>query len=266
MLEKNFIEEVWKQIEGYPNYEVSNMGRVRSLNYHREKRVQILNRVIHPNGYDRITLCKDGKKKLAQVHRLVWEAFMGKIPEGYEIDHINTVRDDNRLENLRCVTHKENQNNETTKKRQVIIQNRLAQNPEWRRKNKEAMEKLAQSPEWQKNHAEAMKKLHSDPEYRSNHAEAMKKLSQNPEWRKNNKESNIKKWSDPEFRKKILEGYRKAHGRPVYQLDKKTGEIIRKWDCIADVEKALGIHDQNIHKVCQGKRHSAGGFAWKFVS
>lgn len=45
------------------------------------------------------------------VHRLVWEAFNGEIPEGMEIDHINTIRDDNRLENLRLVTHKENCNN-----------------------------------------------------------------------------------------------------------------------------------------------------------
>ena len=45
------------------------------------------------------------------VHRIVWETFNGEIPEGMEIDHINTIRDDNRLENLRLVTHKENCNN-----------------------------------------------------------------------------------------------------------------------------------------------------------
>ena len=51
-----------------------------------------------------------------KFHRLIWETFVGEIPEGYEIDHINTVRDDNRLENLRCVTPKENSNNELTLK------------------------------------------------------------------------------------------------------------------------------------------------------
>ena len=45
------------------------------------------------------------------VHRLVWETWNGKIPNGLEIDHINCVRDDNRLENLRVCTHKENCNN-----------------------------------------------------------------------------------------------------------------------------------------------------------
>ena len=50
----------------------------------------------------------------AKVHRLIWEAFNGKIPEGFQIDHINTIRNDNRLENLRLVTPKENCNNPLT--------------------------------------------------------------------------------------------------------------------------------------------------------
>lgn len=48
------------------------------------------------------------------VHRIIWETFNGEIPEGYEIDHINTVRNDNRIENLRLATHKENSNNPLT--------------------------------------------------------------------------------------------------------------------------------------------------------
>lgn len=48
---------------------------------------------------------------LGFMHRLIWETFNGEIPEGYEIDHINTIRTDNRLENLRLVSHKENCNN-----------------------------------------------------------------------------------------------------------------------------------------------------------
>lgn len=45
------------------------------------------------------------------AHRLIWEVFNGEIPEGMEIDHINTNRSDNRLENLRIVNHRENCNN-----------------------------------------------------------------------------------------------------------------------------------------------------------
>ena len=50
------------------------------------------------------------------VHRIIYETFVGPISDGYEIDHINTVRDDNRLENLRLVTHKENCNNNLSRK------------------------------------------------------------------------------------------------------------------------------------------------------
>lgn len=42
------------------------------------------------------------------AHRIVWEMHYGKIPEGFEIDHINHIRSDNRIENLRIVSRSEN--------------------------------------------------------------------------------------------------------------------------------------------------------------
>lgn len=64
-------------------------------------------------------LCKDGKYRNCLEHVIKWEYFNGKIPEGYEIDHIIPIREGgtNKLSNLRCVTHKENHNNPLTKKR-----------------------------------------------------------------------------------------------------------------------------------------------------
>lgn len=63
------------------------------------------------DGYLRINC---GGKQLCS-HRLTWETLKGPIQSGYEIDHINTITDDNRLENLRCVTHTENMNNPLTR-------------------------------------------------------------------------------------------------------------------------------------------------------
>lgn len=54
-----------------------------------------------------------------RVHRIVYETFIGEIPAGYEIDHINTIPDDNRIINLRLVTHKENMNNPFTLKKKI---------------------------------------------------------------------------------------------------------------------------------------------------
>jgi len=66
-------------------------------------------------GYILVRISKP-KMALISAHKLVYETFNGEIPQGYEIDHINTIRTDNRLENLRCVTHKENCNNHLTRK------------------------------------------------------------------------------------------------------------------------------------------------------
>lgn len=68
---------------------------------------------IHKNscGY----LMVHSKLKDTFVHRIIYETFNSEIPKGYEIDHINTIRTDNRLENLRCVTHTENNLNPLTR-------------------------------------------------------------------------------------------------------------------------------------------------------
>jgi hypothetical protein len=48
------------------------------------------------------------------VHRVIYETFVGPIPNGFEIDHEDTHKDNNRLDNLKLVTHKENMNNPIT--------------------------------------------------------------------------------------------------------------------------------------------------------
>ena len=60
------------------------------------------------NGYKTATICLDGKTKTGYIHRFVWEAFNGKIPDGFEIDHIDGNPANNRLSNLRLLTREEN--------------------------------------------------------------------------------------------------------------------------------------------------------------
>lgn len=64
---------------------------------------------IHGSGYVRVGL--QGRSYAA--HRIIYELHYGPIPEGYEIDHINHDRIDNRIENLRLVTHQQNNCNRT---------------------------------------------------------------------------------------------------------------------------------------------------------
>lgn len=55
-------------------------------------------------------------KILYYAHRIIWEMHFGKIPEGMEVDHINHIRHDNRIENLRLVTHRDNCRNQSKRK------------------------------------------------------------------------------------------------------------------------------------------------------
>lgn len=102
------FREVWKPIPGYEGlYEVSDLGRVKSIKYGKE---MILRPGKTRKGYLRVGLYKDEKRKYLYVHRLVWEAFNGPIPKGMQINHLSEEKTDCRLENLSLVSCRENIN------------------------------------------------------------------------------------------------------------------------------------------------------------
>lgn len=81
----------------------------RSLKNGSRKKGHVAGNIDASEGYVNINL-KTGKVK---AHRVIWEMFNGKIPDGMEIDHINHDRSDNRIDNLRMVTRSENQKNKS---------------------------------------------------------------------------------------------------------------------------------------------------------
>lgn len=102
------IEE-WRDVKDYQGkYQVSNLGRIKSLNYNKTKKEKILIEVENGKGYKTVLLSKNGKKIRFYVHRLVYTAFVGVITDGYQIDHINNNKTDNRLQNLQLLTSSEN--------------------------------------------------------------------------------------------------------------------------------------------------------------
>ena len=110
--------ENWKDVKGYEKiYQVSDRGRVKALfdperATHKDEHFL---RLADHRGYKMVALCKNGVMKHYQVHRLVAEAFLEK-PEGKDfVDHINTIKDDNRVENLCWCSEIENNNNPITK-------------------------------------------------------------------------------------------------------------------------------------------------------
>lgn len=84
-------------------YEVSNYGRVRNV-----KTGKTLEGLLHESGYIRIGLQVDGVNHKFYVHRLVAEAFIGKRPEGMDVNHLNGYKTDNRATNLEYCTRAEN--------------------------------------------------------------------------------------------------------------------------------------------------------------
>ena len=115
------IKEIWKPIEGYPDYEVSSMGRVKSLKYGKEK---ILKNCKDGKGYLYVNLCKEGKPKNYFIHRLVAQAFLPNPNNLPQVNHRNENKTDNRVENLEYCDSKYNINfgTRTEKTQKPILQ------------------------------------------------------------------------------------------------------------------------------------------------
>lgn len=102
--------EEWRQIPGYPGYEVSNRGRVRShLKYHGSFGPRILRQPPDRDGYPQVHLRDaSGRDPVVKVHILVAVAFLGERQEGQEARHLDGDPANNRLTNLRYGTSSEN--------------------------------------------------------------------------------------------------------------------------------------------------------------
>lgn len=103
------MEEIWKYIPGFDNaYQVSNLGRVKSMNYNHTGKEKLRKLDLKKTGYQQVELFKNRKPKVCLVHRLVAITFIPNPENKKEVNHINGIKDDNRVENLEWVTPSEN--------------------------------------------------------------------------------------------------------------------------------------------------------------
>lgn len=122
------MEEIYKDIKGYEGlYQVSNYGRVKSLNYRRTGKERLLKQILHTNGYFYVRLYKSNK--WFSIHRLVAETFIPN-PENLPcVNHKDEVKTNNHVDNLEWCTNEYNLNfgsrneriSETLSKKSVSI-------------------------------------------------------------------------------------------------------------------------------------------------
>jgi len=104
------MEEIYVNINGFSNYQISNFGNVKNVKS---------GRILKPgtcNGYLKVCLCSDGDSSNKTIHRLVANAFLENPDNKPNVDHINGDKTKNHLSNLRFATDSENQQNVSIKK------------------------------------------------------------------------------------------------------------------------------------------------------
>ena len=101
------MTEEWKIIKDFPNYMVSNLGNVKSLNYENLQKVKIL-KPMKQKSYYIVRLYKNKKWKDFFIHKLVADMFLKKPKYAECVNHINGNKLDNNVNNLEWCTHSYN--------------------------------------------------------------------------------------------------------------------------------------------------------------
>ena len=112
---KTTIEQ-WRDIPGHPGHQVSNHGRVRSLDrtitrsdgQARRLKGRAMRATLNQHGYPFVDLRNQGKRRVRKVHSLVAEAFIGPRPDSMDVCHNDGNPANNHVDNLRYGTHSEN--------------------------------------------------------------------------------------------------------------------------------------------------------------
>lgn len=228
-------EEIWKSLDflGYPDYMVSNMGRIKSLDKYvnssygskQLRKERILNFDKTKFGYLRIKLWQNGEGRKFYVHRLVASAFLKNNNNLPYINHKDENKENNHVDNLEWVTQKENINYGT--------------------RNERVSEKMKGE-----NNPMYGKHFHLTEEHKRNIGKGNKGKKVSEETKQ--KISEAKK-GKPLYNKRV----------PIlqYTLD---GNFVRDWESIKQASEELNLQYSNIGACCREKRKQCGGFIWKY--
>lgn len=260
------IKEEWRDIKDYEGkYMVSNLGNVKSLNYHREKREELLTPRVCSNEYLEVGLSKNGKSKNYYVHRLVAEAFIPDktkfkyINEKDRLKYVNNLdkldvnhikefeKENNRVDNLEWCTRLYNlmygTHNERVAKTLSIIVYQYDLKGNFIK-------------EWQ-SATEVERQLGYFAAAISRCCLEKQKTAYNFIW-------SYKMLTKEELKKIIKEiENNPTAAKKVYQYDL-NGNLIKIWSSTMEIERQLGYKSQNINDCCLGKTKQSHGFFWSY--
>lgn len=228
MLEnKQFHEdEIWKPIAGFPNYQVSNKGRVMNL-----KSRKVLKNNIDCVGYVYVDLYKgDGTSKKIKIHRLVAEAFLPNTLSLPQINHIDENKTNNDVTNLEWCTPSQNIRHSSHTKSCRI--NQLTLDGEFIRT-------------WGSAH-EIERQLGFSASYIIQSCKGKRKQAYGYKW----------EYADLTQQQK--------HNRPVAALTK-DGEFIAEYKSAAEASRCLKIRDNSIRRCLKGTYKSTNGLRFIYI-
>ena len=248
------MEEIWKDIKftdtdgkeyDYTGlYQISNMGRVRSIerydaNGHLLKE-RVLKSYMDKQGYLYNVLCKNGKTKNFKTHRLVAHMFVDnpKPKEFIIVNHKSEVKNDNVWTNLEWCDFKYNSNYGTCRQKK-------SESMKGFRHTEETKRKMSEARRGEKNYF-----------YGKHHTEESKnKLSKANKGRKTSEETK-KKLSE------VNKGSKNPRAKKVRCIE--TGQV---FDYIREANEFLGKNrlSSGISKCCKGKLKTYGGYHWEYV-
>lgn len=260
------MKEIWKPIENYiGEYEISNLGRVRSLSRTiiykdgREKNIEekILKPYKNNQGYLYVNLSKNSIIERCYIHRLVGFAFVDGWFEGASIDHIDTNPLNNCAWNLKWVTHTENMNNPLTKKH--LSECRIGEN------NHNSIKVAQLSLDGELIKIWDSMGMAENEGYNSvgisKCCRNIKKTSKGFRWMLYEDYINM---TEEDIENKIKEDNIHKLSVKVVQLNKNTNELIEIWDSMMDAHRT-GIYDvRHISNCCKGNRKTHKGFKWMY--
>jgi hypothetical protein len=254
--------EVWKAVVGWEGlYEVSSMGNVRSLDRDiplnggiAHKKGKLLHTYKQKNGYMCTHLYGNGKHATVSIHQLVANAFIPKPKDKcVEVNHINCIRHDNRVENLEWLTHFENQQ-ATPKKHygKVGHENYMAVHCGSEHHSARAVLQM----DMQGNVIAEHKTITA-----ASVATGIEESQISLCVRGAHKYCKGYKWA---YKEKDCVPKKYRNTKRIAQLNDEK-KVIKVWERALDITRELGINLSSVYLCVQGKRKRAGGYYWQEV-